>query len=259
MTQILEQQVYGEKTQHPALLIVHGLFGSGRNWRAIAKRFSSDRQVIVVDMRNHGDSFWSDEHSYADLADDLVQVLAQIDGQVDVLGHSMGGKTAMFLALRNPPNMNRLLVADIAPIAYTHLQIANIEIMRKLNIASITRRSEVEKAITEQSGDPATSAFLAQSLVIAEAGNRWKLNLDALAANMADIVGFPAVSGVFNNEVVFIKGGNSDYVLPEHAGIINQLFPNNSIQSIAGAGHWVHAEAPREFIMAVQGFLNSGA
>ena len=255
MTQTLNSLTFGEPTQHPTLVIVHGLFGSGRNWRAIAKRLSADRQVVCVDMRNHAGSFWHKDHSYKDLADDLAHTLSQITGSVDVLGHSMGGKAAMVLALRNPSNMNRLIVADIAPIAYSHTQITNIRIMQSLDISTLTRRSEADKILSGYIMDTPTRAFLVQSLELSENGNRWALNLDALADNMDAIIGFPDVSGTFPNETLFIKGGSSDYISSQHMPKINSLFPNSSVQEIAGAGHWVHAEAPRPFIEAVINFL----
>lgn len=252
----LNTQNFGEITDQPIMLIVHGLFGSGRNWRAIAKRLSADRHVITVDMRNHGDSFWNDSHTYHDLADDLEQTLSQINGPVDLLGHSMGGKAAMMLALRNPSNLNRLIVADIAPVPYLHSQISNVEIMKSIDIASITRRSEAEKALFTSIPDPATCAFFAQSIEFSDVGNRWKLNLDTLAANMDHIVGFPKVSGVFSGQTLFIKGAKSDYVLPSHMSNIKQLFPNANLHEIEQAGHWIHAEAPREFIATVANFIN---
>jgi pimeloyl-ACP methyl ester carboxylesterase len=255
MIRALNAQIYGEATSHPALLIVHGLFGSGRNWRAIAKRLSADRRVITIDMRNHAGSFWDADHSYHDLADDLAQTMTQIKGPVDIMAHSMGGKAAMVLASRNPPDLNRIIIVDIAPIAYSHSQITNIDVMRGLDITNITRRSEVDKMLCDQIPDPATRAFLAQSLDLSENGNRWTLNLDALADNMEHIIGFPDISGVFPNEVLFIKGGLSEYIRPEYMPKINRLFPKASVQEIAGSGHWVHAEAPRRFIEVVTGFL----
>lgn len=256
MTRILHSQTFGEISQHPSLLIVHGLFGSGRNWRAIAKRFSADRQVITVDMRNHADSFWDASHNYQDMADDLAQILAQIAGPVDVLGHSMGGKAAMVLALRNPANMNRLMVADIAPVTYAHSQISNVEIMQGLDIAPLTRRSEADKLLSAQITDAPTRAFLVQSLELSDIGNRWKLNLDALASNMDHIISFPDVKGSFPYATIFIKGGLSDYVQPKYLQKIKTHFPNVTVKEISGAGHWVHAEKPRAFIEAVNDFLN---
>jgi len=256
MTQLLNTQVYGEASEHPTLLIAHGLFGSGRNWRAIARRLSADRLVVTVDMRNHADSFWDDDHSYDALADDLEKTLGTIDGPVDVLGHSMGGKAAMVLALRNPANLNRLMVADIAPVAYEHSQISNIDIMRGLDLSQITRRSEADEALKAQLPEEATRAFLLQSLVLSGDEKRWSLNLNALAQNMDHIVGFPDVTGRCENKIVFIKGGASDYILPSHMDRIHNLFPNATLVEIPNAAHWVHAENPRAFIEVVADFLN---
>jgi esterase len=255
MTRLLNYNAYGEVTQHPTLLIVHGLFGSGRNWRAIAKHLSSVRQVITVDMRNHGGSFWDLHHSYHDLADDLAAIASQIDGPVDILAHSMGGKAAMVLALRNPPNLHRMIIVDIAPVTYTHSHIANVDIMRNLDIENLTRRSDAEIKLNDQIHEPATSAFLAQGLELSETGNRWILNLDALAVNMENLVGFPDLSAVCKNEVTFIKGGLSEYISTEHIPRIKQMFPHSSVHEIAGTGHWVHAEATRQFIETVTGIL----
>ncbi len=255
MTQMLNKQTFGDATDHPTLLIVHGLFGSGRNWRAIAKRFSRDRQVVTVDMRNHAGSFWHDDHRYCDLADDLAHCLAGIEGPVDVLGHSMGGKAVMVLALRSPSNLNRLIVADIAPFAYSHSQMPNITAMRAMDIARVTRRSEADKMLSNQIADAATRAFLVQNLELSENGARWTLNLDALANNMDDIIGFPNITGTFQNATLFVKGGLSDYVMPEHLPKIKQLFPNLNVQEIEGAGHWLHAEKPQAFIKTVADFI----
>ncbi len=255
MTQMLKMQTFGEVTDCPTLLIVHGLFGSGRNWRAIAKRFSADRRVITVDMRNHAGSFWHDNHRYSDLADDLAQCLAGIEGPVDVLGHSMGGKAVMVLALRNPLNMNRLIVADIAPFAYAHSQMPNITAMRGVDITHIARRSEADELLSGQITDVATRAFLVQSLELSENAARWTLNLDALAYNMDDIIGFPATTGTFQKPTLFIKGALSKYVMPEHLPKIKRLFPNASVQEIEGAGHWLHAEKPHDFIKTLANFI----
>jgi len=257
MTRLLNSQIYGEVTAQPALLIVPGLFGAGRNWRAIAKRLCCDRQVITVDMRNHAGSFWDAGHSYDDLADDLAGVLAQFNGPVDVMGHSMGGKAAMVLALRNPVNMNRLIVVDIAPVGYSHSQMSNITAMQDLDISTIARRSEVENLLATKIKDGPTRAFLAQSLDLSGNGNRWVLNLDALARNMDHIIGFPDISGRFCNAALFIKGGASDYILPRFMAKIKTLFPNAVLREVPGAGHWVHAEAPRAFIDVVTDFLRS--
>ncbi|MBM2574745.1 alpha/beta fold hydrolase [Jannaschia sp. Os4] len=228
------------------LLIAHGLFGSARNWGAVAKRLSATRPVTAVDMRNHGHSPWAENHSYQDLADDLAAALA---GPSDVLGHSMGGKAAMVLALARPDLVRRLVVADIAPVGYGHTQAPLIHAMRDVDLSGVTRRSEADLAAP----DDGTRAFLLQSLDVE--GKRWRLNLDVLEREMDRIIGFPEVSGTFEGPVLFLTGGASDYVRPAHHDRIRALFPDARFETVEGAGHWLHAERPREFVAAVEGFL----
>ena len=240
---------HGDPTSAPPLLIAHGLFGSGRNWGVIAKRLSDSRQVIAVDMRNHGNSPWDSLHDYPALANDLAEV---IDGQWDVLGHSMGGKAAMTLALTQPQKVRRLIVADIAPVAYGHTQQHNIDRMRSVDVAQTTNRQD---ALSQLTGlEPGLAEFFLQSLDLKE--KRWKLNLDALQANMPAILSFPQIEGQFDGPTLFLTGANSHYVLPEHRDRIKSLFPKARFAKIPGAGHWLHAEKPREFEAAVRVFLD---
>ena len=231
------------------LLIAHGLFGSARNWNVIAKRLSASRPVTVVDMRNHGDSPWADTHSYADLAADLAEV---IDTPMDVLGHSMGGKAAMMLALTQPQKVNRLVIADIAPVAYTHSQMGPLDAMRAVDLTRVTTRAD---AIAQMDGlsEPLIQ-FLLQSLDIK--GNRWKLNLDVLAAEMSKITGFPDITGQFDGPTLFLSGANSDYVQHAHRARIKALFPKSYFAKLSGAGHWLHAEKPRRFEASVAAFCS---
>ena len=230
------------------LLIAHGLFGSARNWGVIAKRLSETRPVITVDMRNHGLSPWYDSHSYADLANDLMQAL---DQPTDVLGHSMGGKAAMVLALEKPKLVNRLIVADIAPVTYGHSQMGPIEAMRRVELNTVETRSDAKAQLGEL--EPGVADFLLQSLDMKE--KRWRLNLDVLAAEMDKIIGFPQVEGQFDGPTLFLSGGNSDYVQRDARPQIKTLFPNAKFAKIPGAGHWLHAEKPREFTAAISAFL----
>ena len=229
------------------LLIAHGLFGSARNWNVIAKRLSATRHVVVVDMRNHGASPWFDTHSYGELAADLAEV---IDQPMDVLGHSMGGKAAMVLAVKYPNKVNRLVVADIAPVAYSHTQMGPLEAMRGVDLSVVKNRAEaLAQLVGLQDG---VADFLLQSLDFKN--KRWKLNLDVLAAEMDKIIGFPEVSGTFDGPTLFLSGANSDYVQHAHRGTIKALFPQSHFAKISGVGHWLHAEKPREFEASVAAF-----
>jgi pimeloyl-ACP methyl ester carboxylesterase len=252
---MLNQILHGTPTDRPPLLIAHGLYGSARNWGVIAKRLSDERQVVAVDMRNHGFSPWSADHRYPDLAADLAEVIAAFGGKMDVLGHSMGGKAAMTLALGHPERVNRLIVADIAPVAYTHTQLPFIKAMRAVDLDSVERRSDAEAQLADAGVDPALQSFFTQSLDLPN--KRWRLNLDALADQMPEIMSFPRIEGQWDGPALFLTGAASDYVLPEHRDRIRALFPQAKFARIPGAGHWLHAEKPREFEAAVRAFLNA--
>ncbi len=240
----------------PPLIIAHGLYGSGRNWGVIAKRLSDTRHVITPDMRNHGQSPRMPTHSYTDLADDLAGLVAQIGAPVDLCGHSMGGKAAMALALTHPQLIRRLIVADIAPVIYTHSQQSMIDAMRTVDLDALTRRSDAESQLAAAGIEPALQSFFTQSLDIPN--RTWRLNLDVLEAEMDKIIGWPDDPlGQFNNPTLFLSGGASDYVLPEHRSQIKTLFPKARFAKIPGAAHWLHAEKPREFEASLRAFLDA--
>ena len=236
------------------LLIVHGLYGSARNWGVIAKRVSAEREVIAVDQRNHGDSPWFETHTYIDMAHDLAQVIEAHDQPMDVLGHSMGGKAAMVLALTRPELINRLIIADIAPVAYGHDQSQYVEAMQSVDLSVIEKRSQANDALAKFIDDPALCSFFTQSLDIKS--RRWKLNLDVLAKDMDHVLGFPQVEGAFHGNTLFLSGSESNYVKSEHRSVIKTQFPNAKFAKIPGAGHWLHAEKPREFEATVRAYLS---
>jgi len=251
---MLNTIVHGTPTDRPPLLIAHGLFGSARNWGVIAKRLSDHRQVVAADMRNHGKSPWFQTHGYDELADDLAKVIRHFGGRMDVLGHSMGGKAAMVLALIRPALVRRLVVVDIAPTHYDHTQIPLIKAMKAVDLGKVHKRSDALAQLTSVE-DETVRSFLVQSLDVAE--RRWHLNLDVLEREMEKIVGFPQVEGSFPGEALFLTGAESTYVRPEHRPRIKELFPKARFAKIPGAGHWVHAERPRALEAAVRTFLDS--
>ncbi|MCX7567014.1 alpha/beta fold hydrolase [Sulfitobacter sp. F26169L] len=239
----------------PPLIIAHGLFGSGRNWGVIAKRLSDTRRVITPDMRNHGHSPRADTQTYDDMADDLAELIRNIGAPVDLCGHSMGGKAAMVAALKHPDLIRRLIVADIAPVPYSHSQSHHIAAMRSVDLNNLTRRSEAAEQLGAQGVDPALQSFFTQSLDVA--AKRWRLNLDTLEAEMENIIGFPEVSGEFTNPTLFLTGGDSEYVLPAHRAHIKSLFPAARFAKLPDAGHWLHADRPRAFEAAVRTYLDA--
>ncbi len=238
--------------QAPPLLIAHGLFGSGRNWGAVAKRLSADRLVRAVDMRNHGESPQTETHRYEDLADDLA---ASIGEGWDVLGHSMGGKAAMMLALTHPGKVRRLIVADIAPVSYSHTQTHLIDAMKALDLDPLESRKDADRALSEHVETREVRAFLLQSLNVRE--KRWALNLEALEREMKQIVGWPEVGATFDGPALFLSGAKSGYLDEKGKTAARRLFPKARFAAIPGAGHWLHAEKPREVESAVRTFLGS--
>lgn len=253
----LARRTFGEGGT--SLLLAHGLFGSARNWGALAKRLSDRGRVVAVDMRNHGDSPHSDAAGYDAMAADLVAAMEDEGAPVDLMGHSMGGKAAMLAALARPDLVRRLVVLDIAPTAYDHAegQRALVAAMEELELEALSTRAEADAALEGAVADPSVRAFLLQSLDVR--GKSWALNLPALGAAMGEIVGWPdGVSGRFEGPALFLSGGESDYLAEAHRPGIARLFPGARFAEVPGAGHWVHAEAPREVERAVRGFLDHG-
>lgn len=252
---MLNTILHGAPGDAPPLLIAHGLFGSARNWGVIARRLADQRQVIAVDMRNHGESPWADSHAYPDLAADLAEVIDSV-GTADLMGHSMGGKASMVLALTRPQGLRRLIVADIAPVAYDHSQTDKIDAMETLDLSSITRRSEADRQLVDLGIAPGYAGFFTQSLDLPN--HRWRFNLAVLRKEMDRLVGFPDLDGRFDGPALFLSGGASDYVRPAHRIRIKTLFPKAVLAKLPGAGHLLHADRPKEFLAAVSAFLAAG-
>lgn len=255
---MLHLLTHGSDDSRPPVLIAHGLFGSARNWNVIAKRLSDTRRILVPDMRNHGASPRADTHSYEDMANDLSEVIAANGGTADVIGHSMGGKAGMTLALLHPERVTRLLVADIAPVGYDHSQQPYIDAMRAVDMGAVSRRSDAAEQLAKYVDDPSLRAFFTQSLDVAE--KRWLYNLDALERDMPKILDFPDLGDVhFDALTLFLSGANSHYVTQEHRPKIRQLFPAARFAKIPDAGHWLHADQPRAFEVSVRAFLDYSA
>jgi len=208
-------------------------------------------------MRNHGQSPRAASQSYGEMAADLAAVIEANGAPMDVLGHSMGGKTAMVLALTRPELVRKLIVADIAPVAYNHDQTQHVHAMRGLDLTDLTSRSEADRRLALSVADPALRAFFLQSLDLRATPPQWRLNLDVLEAEMPKIVGWPEPQGQFDGPTLFLTGALSHYVKPEHRDKIRALFPKARFAKLPEAGHWLHAERPREFELAVRVFLNA--
>ncbi len=241
------------------LIVMHGLFGSKRNWSSIAKRLAREHRVLTVDLRNHGDSPWGDDHTYPAMAEDVARLIErEVGGPAQVVGHSMGGKTAMTLALTRPDLVERLAVVDIAPAPSGGTLIDYVHTMQALDLSQFDRRGQVEAALAAEIPDPAIRAFLAHNVRITEDGAlEWQLNLRAIEKNFEEILNFPDMDSdlAFDRRTLFMAGARSDYIQPHHHAEIDRLFPSADIAVVPDAGHWVHAEQPAAFISQLTGFL----
>lgn len=249
---------YPGTSDNPPLVLLHGLFGSGTNWRGVARHFEGSRRVLAMDMRNHGRSFNDDEMTYPAMARDVLDTLDHqgID-RADILGHSMGGKAAMILALDHPERLDRLVVVDIAPVAYDHTQLPLVEAMMRLDLAVVRSRKDADEALAPSIPGQAVRQFLLQSLEQADGGFRWRLNLEALKRAMDDLVGFPDPGDrAFAGATLFVHGSESDYVLPSYRPRIERYFTNVRYARVEKAGHWVHADQPAALIDEVGSFLS---
>jgi esterase len=246
---------YGESGS--PVVVMHGLFGSGRNWMTAARRLASAHRVFAFDLRNHGSSPHTATMSYPEMAADVFETITQLGvGPVGLVGHSMGGKTAMLTALRHPEVVDRLVVVDAAPVVYPPAFVAYAQAMRNADLSAVQRRADVDAQLVDAVESPGTRAFLLQNLILDEAGARWKPNLPVIEAALPAISGWPADEhGVYDGPTLFVYGGKSDYVQLSFQDTIKQYFPQVKYAEIPEAGHWVHAERLDDFLAAVTPFL----
>ena len=246
--------------QQPPLLILHGLFGSATNWRSIARQLSTQQPVFALDLRNHGASFWDNTMDYPALADDVARFIEQHElGSVHIIGHSMGGKTAMTLALTRPELVDRLVVVDIAPVTYAHTHAPFIDALLQLDLTALSSRSQADQALHEAIPEDGVRQFLLQNLVQQDGTFRWRINLPILREAMPALIGFPELNTHYAGPALFLYGENSDYVLPRYTAAIERYFPNAQFQAVAGAGHWLHAEQPALMVETARQFFRPGA
>lgn len=241
----------------PTVVILHGLFGSSRNWGNIAQAMAGEARMVSFDLPNHGASPWVESMTYPAMAAAVAEEIAALGAPVTVLGHSMGGKVAMCLALTRPDLVARLMVIDIAPVPYRHGYSHLIHALLAAPVAGATRRSEIDAGLAGAIPDPALRGFLLQNLERGEDGYRWRPNLAGLDRAMADILDFPvfAEGTRYQGPVRVLAGARSDYVRDNGRAAIARLFPRARIENVDGAGHWLHAERPDVVIAALRGLL----
>ena len=241
----------------PGLIILHGLFGSLDNWHTMSKRFGEGNRVFALDQRNHGRSPHSDIFTYDAMREDLRGFYAQTGlSHASLLGHSMGGKTAMEFALAYPEMVEKLIVVDIAPRAYLPQHDDLLKALAEIDLARAMTRREVENALGEHIPSIPVRMFLMKNLKRSEDGRfSWKMNLAAIRANYDEVHRAVAGGRVFPHPALFIRAQWAAYISDEDTDDIRALFPRARIATI-DAGHWVHAEAPEPFFRTVRQFLD---
>lgn len=242
------------------MLVLHGLFGSQSNWGGHCKQLAEEFSVIGVDLRNHGDSDHADEHNYQVMAQDIAELLASLSIEsAYILGHSMGGKVAMELALTRPELVSKLLIVDIAPVQYTDKADDHMRVMAGMNaldLPAMRSRTEAEQMLSDYIKDEATRKFIITNLVRnGEAGFAWRLNLPVIEENYDRLREKPSM-GLFEKPTLFVKGELSPYVQAKHEAQILELFPNAGVKIISEAGHWLHADKPQAFQKVAMDFFS---
>jgi pimeloyl-ACP methyl ester carboxylesterase len=248
------------------VVFLHGLFGQGRNWTQVGKALArsegaAQHRVLLVDLPHHGRSGWEDGFDYLRVADQVAEVL-DADDPVALVGHSLGGKVAMVLALRHPELVERLCVVDVAPVPYDHLSQFEgyVEAMRGLDLGSLSQRGDADAALSEAVPDATVRAFLLQNLRRDGDGWRWQMNLDVLGDQLAVIGGWPEdqLAGLppYDGRVLWVAGERSDYITPAYAEAMDRWFPRNRLTTVKNAGHWVHSERQDVFVEVLRRFLD---
>ncbi len=254
MDEILHSKIQGEGIP---LLILHGYFGMGDNWKSHANVLAKNYQVHLIDQRNHGRSFHSDDFDYELLVADLKAYLSFHDlEQVYLLGHSMGGKTAMLFAVTYPEYVKKLIVADIAPKYYAPHHDTILQALNAVDFSKITLRSEIDLVLQKTIKEEGVRQFLLKNIYRKTKETLdFRFNLESLTDNNSEVgVSLPAFTS-FDGMTLFLKGAKSDYILEEDAALIMAHFSNATITTIHNAGHWLHAENPKDFLAALQQFL----
>ncbi len=240
------------------LVILHGLFGMLDNWFSLGKKFAEDFTVYLIDLRNHGQSLHSDEWNYKVMSDDLLEFFDEHNiEKANIIGHSMGGKTAMCFASEHSERVKKLVVVDIAPRFYPLYHDTILDALLSIDLENLKSRNEADELLSKYISDLGTKQFLLKNLTRKENDNtkfEWKFNLPIIAKNIHE-VGVETTGGS-TAPTLFIRGENSDYISSEDEAEIKKLYPNSEIVSI-NSGHWVHAEKPEEFYNAVMKLLKN--
>ncbi len=239
------------------VIILHGLFGMLDNWQGIARQLAKNYKTYILDQRNHGRSPHAEPFDYPTMADDLrIFMIRQGIYNAHIIGHSMGGKTAMELAMRFPDMIDRLIVVDIAPKEYEEGHEFLFDAMNSLNFSLIKSRQDAEDQLSNFIDDDRIRLFFLKNLHRTREGTfGWKLNLPVIYEYYEKLLQAPHEGEAFEGPALFIKGEKSNYILPKDMPRIKELFPAARLLSIERAGHWVHTDGTEEFIQAIEDFL----
>ncbi len=250
---------YKEFGQGDPIVILHGLFGTLDNWQTMAKQLANDYTVIIVDQRNHGRSPHAEEINYSLMAEDLKELLENNwIYKTRIIGHSMGGKTAMEFALNYPDLVEQLAVIDIGPKAYKGNHESIFEALERVELDKIEGRKEADGVLAETIEDSGVRQFLLKNLSRnKEGGYRWKMNLPALRKHYNDILANVKGDEIYDGPTLFVGGGQSNYISQEDLPEINKLFPMASMEIVEKSGHWIHAEAPKELYSLLTRFFKT--
>ncbi|MBR9998763.1 MAG: alpha/beta fold hydrolase [Cyclobacteriaceae bacterium] len=248
---------YKSRGKGNVMIILHGLFGSSDNWQSIAKKFSEINQVISVDQRNHGRSFHHQKFDYDVMVEDLEHLYQSLNlAEAVLIGHSMGGKTAMKFALKNPALVSKLIVVDIAPKYYPIHHDEIIDALCNLKIKKTERREELDRSLAKSIPNPVVRQFLLKNVERDAKNNlKWRINLPVIRKNLDKIGEEIKGKEPYNRPALFIAGALSNYVKTEDEGQIKNLFPKATITYFKKAGHWIHADAPEDFIELVASYI----
>lgn len=251
----LNYKKYG--SEEKTLIILHGLFGSLDNWQTLGKRFGEHFTTYIVDQRNHGKSPHLDSHNYQEMANDLNELIDELNVEdIYLIGHSMGGKTAMQFSIEKPHRVNKMVIVDIAPKYYPPHHQDIIGALKSVDFKKENDRKSVQRKITEKINDPGVIQFLMKGLTwVTKEQLGWKFNLNVLSQQIENIGEKLTGHAYFTNPTLFIKGELSNYITEEDIDIIEEAFPMSEHVTIENAGHWLHAEYPNQFFNEVITFL----
>ncbi|MGJ8680189.1 alpha/beta fold hydrolase [Paraglaciecola sp.] len=256
----IHYQIHSDNISKPWIVLIHGLFGSLDNLSGLRRLFSNDFQVLSIDLPDHGKSTTTQGFSFDGYAQLIYQQITELNiDSLVLLGHSLGGKVAMKMALEHPTLVKQLVVIDIAPVAYPPRHQQVIMGLTNIKLDQIVSRKQADEALQQYVAEPGVRMFLLKSLYQGESGWEWRFNLPLLKRDYSILSGAIESNNTFEKPVLFIKGGDSDYLLAEHRSLILSLFPKSQSKVVGNTGHWLHAEKPDLCHKIVCDFLRYGS